>query len=250
MIINTNYLLLLSSILLLTSCRYDSNLVEPKKASLVDYIDKTDLERYGFSTQDIENFDIKIKDSSLFANHYKSYETNGFTILSSEENPKHIFILKNNKFIASFDDKSRSLYSTKTNIPTRLDALITYIPSIPSLRYNNELLSYYDLNLDGIDLISEFVPTDDKGLDYFSAELLGTPNLNIIEAKIPDKNCKALVGYYACCSLNQGGYAAYKFGYQEGWTSIPSNKILNKACNSENFEAAKNELKDKLFPEL
>ena len=242
-----NDLLLLSSIVLLTSCRYDSNLAEPKKVSLIDYIDKSDLEKYGFSANDIENFDTKIKDNGVFANDYKSYEVNGFTILSSTENTEHIFILKNNKFIATFDDQSRSLYSTQTNIPTRLDAIVTYIPEIPSLSYSTNKLNHYDLNLDGIDIISEIIPSDDKGLDYFSAELLGAPNLNIVEASINGKECKALAGSFACCLSSQESYDAYKFSYQDGWISLPTNKKLNTICNAEDFETSKHELKNKLF---
>lgn len=84
--------LLFISIICLSSCTNNSNLAEPKKVSLIDYIDKSDLEKYGFSANDIENFDTKIKDNGVFANDYKSYEVNGFTILSSTENTEHIFI--------------------------------------------------------------------------------------------------------------------------------------------------------------
>lgn len=233
----------------LSSCSYNADITEPKKVSLIDYIDENDLERYGFSAQDIENFDTKIKDSAVFSNEYNSYKTNGFTILSNDENPEHIFILKDKKFIASFDDKTRSLYSEKTNIPTQLDALITYIPSVPSLSYNNGELDYYDLNLDGIDIIYETLPTDDREFDYFSAEVLGTPNVNIIEAIIEDKECKALVGSFACCLSSEGDYSAYKFSYQDGWISIPDNKKLNAICNDNDFKTAKNKLKDQLFLE-
>ncbi|MBE0443436.1 MULTISPECIES: hypothetical protein [unclassified Psychrobacter] len=241
------YLLIPIVIAFLSSCSYNSDITEPKKVSIIEYIDKSDLERYGFTTKDIKDFDSKIKNSDIFSDNYTKYETKGFTILSNDENPEHIFILKNNKFIASFDDKARTLYSKEANIPTRLDALVTYIPTTPSLSYNNGKSSYDDLNLDGVDIIYEVMPSNDKRLDYFSAEILGTPNLNIIDAKISGKECKALVGYYACCFSDEGNYEAYKFDYKAGWSSIPSNKILNEACNSENFEAAKNELKSKLF---
>lgn len=234
-------------IIFLASCSYSSDISEPRKVSTTEYIDKNYLERYGFSNENIEDFDSKIENINLLSDNYTKYKTNGYTILSSDQNPEHIFVLKNNKFIASFDDKSRTLYSKETNIPTRLDALVTYIPTTPSLSYNNGKSSYYDLNLDGVDIIYEVMPSNDEGLDYFSAEILGTPNLNIVDAKISGKECKSLVGYYACCFSDEDNYEAYKFDYKAGWSSIPSNKILNEACNSENFEATKNELKSKLF---
>lgn len=243
----TTKALTLIGIIFLTSCSYNSNINEPKKVSLMNYIDKNDLERYGFSPQDIKNFDTKIKNNSIFTNNYESYETNGFTILSSNENPEHIFILKDNKFIASFDEKSSNLYSKETNIPTQLDTLVTYIPGNPSLSYNNGKLSYYDLNLDGIDIFYEVIPSGDKSFDYFSTEFLGTPNVNIIKAEVPNRECKALIGNYACCGSELEGYEAYKFSYQKGWTSIPSNKRLNNACNSNDFGATKSELKKRLF---
>lgn len=245
--INTELSLLVCTAICLSSCSYNSTMNEPTEVSLIDYIDKSDLERYGFSAQDIENFDTKIKNSTVFTNDYKSYETNGFTILSSDKNPEHIFILKDKKFIASFDDKSRTLYSKETNIPTRLDALVTYIPSAPSLSYNNGKLDYYDLNLDGIDIIYEVLPSSDEGFDYFSAEILGITNRNIIAAQIPNEQCKPLVADFACCTLDDSSYEAYKFRFSDGWSSIPTNEILNEACNSENFEATKSELKSKLF---
>ena len=46
--------LLFISIICLSSCTNNSNLAEPKKVSLIDYIDKSDLEKYGFSANDIE----------------------------------------------------------------------------------------------------------------------------------------------------------------------------------------------------
>ena len=91
------------------------------------------------------------------------------------------------------------------------------------------------------------MPSKDKGFDYLSADILGNPNLNIIEASISGKECKPLAGYYACCSSDQKNYDAFKFSYTSGWARIPSNRVLNEACNSENFEATKNELRSKLF---
>ena len=247
--INTKYLLLLSSIILLTSCSYDSNIIDQKKVSLMEYIDKTDLERYGFSADDIEKLNSEIKSSDTFAENYISYETNGFTILSSNEHPSQIFVIENKKFIASFDNKARTLYSKDTNIPTRLDALVTYVPENPSLSYDNNEYSYYDLNTNGIDITYEKMPNKDKNYDYLSTEILGTPNVNIIEAKINGKECEALAGSFACCLSSQGSYDAYKFNYEDGWISIPTNKKLNTICNDKDFKTAKNKLKSELFPE-
>lgn len=242
MLLKSANIAILTSVIFLPCCTYDYKKNTSENKSLIDYLDIENIDKYDVKTQ--EQMNAIIKKDKIFSEEYNIYNNGYYIILSKKEDPSQIFILNNKKFIAFFEKNSRVLYSEDTIIPTELDAFVKYFPNIPSISYESKKFNYYDFKLDGVDIISEEMPNSDISLDYLHSEILGTKNLSIYKAVIPNKECKALAGNIACCLSSKSKYDAYSFSYKSGWNIIKENEKIEKICNSKNFENERKKLKD------
>ena len=235
------------------ACSTNTNATKTESVSLIDYINAQDLERYGFSQAQLNQLfanDGTVQEAaleSLLGKHYVPYHTNGFTILSSEHHPSHIFIIKDGKFIAQLDDTDTVLYGDSVNIPAINDELIRYRAKDKQLTYHAGDLLYEDFGVDGIDITSQIMPYPDTAFEYFATEGFGLSHTNIIDANVADKQCRALAGNFACCLSSDTTYMPHRFTITAGWQRLPDNRKLKEICNSDHFEADKQALIDTLF---
>lgn len=234
-----NTLLGLTILATMSACSLDANVKKPTKVSLSQYIDSNDLTRYGFTPERIKELNHRRDNNELFAKQHLSYNINGFTILINPDNPDSIYIIKDNQFIAAFNDQQRILYSKNVNIPAQKDVMVSYTPSDKTLSYNTGKYLYYDVGTDGIDITYEILANKDSHQDYLTAEILGAPNKTIIAANIANKSCKVLAGDLACCLADDHSYEAYQFTFNNGWQALPHQQKLTTICNSKDFEKEK-----------
>lgn len=225
--------------------------IESKNVSLLDYADKADLISYGLNSNNISLVNQAHEKSYGYSRYegYQKYLVGNFEVLSNPDNPDEIYVIKNGKFILDVDKGNAvRLYSKNTKFPNPQDMSVYWLPNRPALYVLSDNKSYYDLNLDGIDIDFKKVPFKEE---YFYNNFVDLPskipNSTISGVNIPNLQCEPLIGEIACCSIEKGVYQPYQFDYKKGWSPLSNNPKIMAYCNSGDIEETRKRLVEKLF---
>lgn len=218
----------------LTGC---ANSVNGETVSLLDYTTPSELSDLGYTPDKVDETN-KNMEAYFGYNRYDGYlkhKINNFEILSNPNNPDEIYIVKDGVFIAGMrESNSIILYKEGTKFPNPADASIYFDRSNPLVVIADDKHMHFDVNLDGFDAVYEkyWHKGTDQYLNY--VDLFGElPRYEmLIEANIPNQQCKKVVGPFACCLNQDQTYQPYSFDFEKGW-EISENEIAKKKCNAD-----------------
>lgn len=223
--------------------------------SLFDYTTEEALLKKGLTPEkisEIDNLSIDKKFGTGYSRYegYHKYKINNFDILVNPNDLDELYIVKDNNYLLGINEKNNiRLFRANTKFPNPSDTAILWgYNDYPYVYVANDKQVYYDLNLNGIDIVfDKKLWTGDRAFANYVDVLELLPRYTISEARIENKQCKPFINTSACCENADGSYTPYQFDYEKGWKSDTNNIKLTEHCNSGDIEKRRKEILENMY---
>ena len=213
--------LLFTMVIFLTGCGH----FFPKQTTLI----------YESELLKVENKDSLFKALELSKENWlleemELHKIGKFSILLSKDG-KTIYVVYKNKIMASHEISGISRLFNSKFAPLPESFSIEYNKNINSLSYRNSNYEFFDLNMDGIDVIYNF-KQDNNIYDYIYL------NINPVATFYNNKQCiqyqKIPASTVSCCPTSPKNLDGLIFGRTYGWKKL-NNKGILKQEELDNF---------------
>lgn len=223
-------------VLLTLSVTACSNSISSDTVSLLDYTTPSELSDLGYTPNKIDEINRTIESYFGYNRYdgYHKYKINNFEVLANPNDPDELYIVKDDEFLVGMKQPNTvKLYKEGTKFPNPADTSIYFDRSQPFVVVADDDQLYYDIDLDGVDVVyrKKIYQGAERYMNY--VDLLPLPDYEeVIEANIPNQQCKKVVGPFACCLKEDQTYQPYSFKFETGWEVFNNEKAQNR-CNAE-----------------